>query len=68
MNTWQPGTLPSNTLQNTKNKGHCMAMTARSGDQTIHPPMPVKEEKVIKDNDKVVEGSGEVAYNTGKDA
>ena len=29
--------------------------------------MPSKEEKVIKDNDKVVEGSGEVEDNSGKD-
>ena len=32
------------------------------------PPMPSKEEKVIKDNDKVVEVSGEVEDNTEKDA
>ena len=30
--------------------------------------MPSKEEKVIKNNDKVVEGSGEVEDNTGEDA
>ena len=30
--------------------------------------MPSNEEKVIKDNDKVVEGSCEVEDNTGKDA
>ena len=29
--------------------------------------MSSKEERVIKDNDKVVEGSGEVEDNTGKD-
>ena len=29
--------------------------------------MPSNEEKVIKDNDKVVEVSGEVEDNTGKD-
>ena len=29
--------------------------------------MPSKEKKVIKDNDKVIEGSGEVENNTGKD-
>ena len=30
--------------------------------------MPSKEKKVIKDNDKVVEGSGEVEDSIGKDA
>ena len=30
--------------------------------------MPSKEKKVIKDNDKVIEGSGAVEDNTGKDA
>ena len=44
-----------------------MAITTRGGKQTIDPPMPSKEEKVIKDNDKVVEGSGEVEDNSGKD-
>ena len=43
-----------------------MAITTRGGKQTIDPPMPSNEEKVIKDNDKVVEVSGEVEYNTGK--
>ena len=44
-----------------------MANTTRGGKHTIDPPMPSKEEKVIKDNDKVVEGSGEVEDNSGKD-
>ena len=44
-----------------------MAITTRGGKQTIDPPMPSKEKKVIKDNDKVVESSGEVQHNTGKD-
>ena len=30
--------------------------------------MSSKEKKVIKDNDKVTEGGGEVEYNTRKDA
>ncbi|TMW81748.1 hypothetical protein EJD97_008030 [Solanum chilense] len=34
---------------------------------TIDPPMSSKERKMIKDNDKVIEGSGEVEDNTGKD-
>ena len=45
-----------------------MAITTRGGKQTIDPPMPSKEEKVIKDNDKVVEVSGEVQDNTVIDA
>ena len=68
VNTRQPGNLPSNTVQNPKNDEHCMAITTQGGKQTIDPPMSSKKEKVIKDNDKVVEGSGEVEDNTGKDA
>ena len=45
-----------------------MTITTRGGKQTIDPPMPCNEEKVRKDNDKVVEGSGEAEDNTGKDA
>ena len=67
VNTWKQGSLPSNTFQNPKNDGHCMEITTRGGKQTIDPPMPSNEEKVIKDNDKVVEVSGEVEDNTGKD-
>ena len=44
-----------------------MEITTRGGKQTIDPPMPSNEEKVIKDNDKVVEVSGEVEDNAGKD-
>ena len=68
VNTWKQGSLPSNTFQNPKNDGHCMEITTLGGKQTIDPPMPSNEEKVIKDNDKVVEVSGEVEDNTGKDA
>ena len=35
-----------------------MVITTQGGKQTIDPPMPSNEEKVIKDNDKVVEISG----------
>ena len=45
-----------------------MAITTRGGKQTIDPPMPSNEEKVIKDNYKVVEVSGEVEDNTRQDA
>ena len=68
MNTRQPGTLPRNIIQNLKNDAYCMAITTRGGKQTIDPPMPSNEEKVRKDNDKVVEGSGEAEDSNGKDA
>ena len=45
-----------------------MAVTTRGGKQTIDPPMPSNEEMVRKDNEKVVEGSGEAEDSTGKDA
>ena len=44
-----------------------MAITNRGGKQTIDPPMPSNEEKVRKDNDKVVESSGEAEDSTRKD-
>ena len=68
VNTHQPGTLTSNTVQNPKNYGHCMSITTRGGKQTIDPPMPSNEEKVRKDDNKVVKGSGEAEESTGKDA
>ena len=45
-----------------------MAITTRGSKQTIDPPMSSNEEKVRKDNDKVVEGSVEANDNTKKDA
>ena len=45
-----------------------MAIMTRGGKQTIDSTMPSNEENVRKDNDKVVEGSGEAEDNTGKDA
>ena len=68
VNTRQPGTLPSNTVQNPKNDAHCMAITTQGGRQTIEPPMPSTEENVRKDNDKVVKGSGETDESNGTDA
>ena len=44
-----------------------MKMTNHCGKQTIYPPMPCNKEKVIKDNDKLVEVSVKVEHNTGKD-
>ncbi|KAK4717923.1 hypothetical protein R3W88_016261 [Solanum pinnatisectum] len=54
VNPRQPSTLPSNTIQNPKNDGHCMAVTTRGGKQTIDPPMlsEVKIE-VSKDDDEI---------------
>ena len=46
VNTQQPGTLPSNTVQNLKNDIHCMAITTRGGKQTMDSPMLSNEEKV----------------------
>ena len=44
-----------------------MAITTRGGKQTIDPRMPSNEEKVRKDDDKMVKGSGKVEESTGKD-
>ena len=68
LNIQKPGTLPSNTVPNPKNDEHCMTITTRGGKQTIDPPMSSNEEKVRKDDDKVVKGSGEAEESTGKDA
>ena len=68
VNTGQPGTLPSNTVQNPKNDGHCMAITTRGGKQTIDQPMPSNEKKVTKDTDKVVDVDAELEDKTEKDA
>ena len=48
VNTRQPDTLPSNTVQNPKNDAHCMVITTRGGKQTIDPPMASNEKKVRK--------------------
>ena len=48
VNTRQPDTLPSNSVQNPKNYAHCMAITTRGGKQTIDPPMPSIEENCEK--------------------
>ena len=66
VNTRQPGILPSNTVQNLKNDGNCMAITTHDGKQNIDPHMPSNEKKVIKDNDKVVEVSAKVENDIGK--
>ena len=66
VNTRQPGTLPSNTVQNPKNDAHCMAITTRGGRKNIDTHMPSIEENVRKDNDNVVKGSGEAEESNGK--
>ena len=66
VNTRQPSTLPSNTVQNPKNDGHCMQITTRGGKQTIDPPMPSGVENMIRGDDEVVEVSGELEDKTGK--
>ena len=45
-----------------------MEITTRGGKQTIDPHMPSNEEKVRKDDDNMVKGSGEAEESTGKDA
>ena len=45
-----------------------MAITTRGGKQTIDKPMSSNEEKVRKENYKVVEGGFEEEDSTGKDA
>ena len=67
VNTRQPSTLSSNTIQNPKNDGHCMTITTQVGKQTVDPPMPSGVEKVIKDDDMVVEVSGELEDKTVED-
>ena len=68
VNTRQPGTLSNNTVQNLKNDAHCMTITIHGGKQTVDPLMSSNEEKVRKDDDKVVKGSGEAEESTGKEA
>ena len=45
-----------------------MKITTRGIEKTIDPPIPSDVEKKGKDNDMVVEGSGEAEQNTGEDA
>ena len=67
VNTRQPSTLPSNTVQNPKNDTHYMAITTRGGKQTIDPPMPSGVEKVIRYDDTLVEVSSELEDKMVKD-
>ncbi|XP_049381422.1 uncharacterized protein LOC125845991 [Solanum stenotomum] len=66
VNPHQPGTLPSNTIQNPNNDGNCMASTTRGGKQTIDPPMPSGIETDASEDDDVVEVTGEFENATEK--
>ena len=66
VNTRQPGTLPSNTVQNPKNDVHCIEITTRGGNQTIDPPMPSNENRVTKDTDKLVNVDVDLEDNIAK--
>ena len=68
VNPRQPDTLPSNTIQNPKNDGHCMAVTTRGCKQTIDPLMPFLVEDEVRKNDKIVEASGELVDKAVKEA
>ena len=56
----QPSTLPSNTVQNLKNDGHCMEVTTQGGKQTIDPPMSSSVAYEVRTVDNVVQASGEL--------
>uniref|UniRef100_M1DZG5 Integrase core domain containing protein n=1 Tax=Solanum tuberosum TaxID=4113 RepID=M1DZG5_SOLTU len=68
VNPRQPGTLLSNTIQNPKNYGHCMAVTTRGGKQTIDPHMPSVVDVEIRKEDDVVEVREESENATEKKA
>uniref|UniRef100_M1D9V1 Integrase core domain containing protein n=1 Tax=Solanum tuberosum TaxID=4113 RepID=M1D9V1_SOLTU len=68
VNPHQPGTLPSTTIQNPKNDGHCMAVTTRGGKQTIDPLMPSGVDVEIRKEDDVVEFREETENATEKEA
>ena len=58
VNPRQPGTLPSNTIQNPKNDGHCMAVTTRGGQQTINQTMQSAIEEEVQKVDEVLQDNG----------
>ncbi|KAK4731214.1 hypothetical protein R3W88_024202 [Solanum pinnatisectum] len=66
-NPRQPDTLPSNTIQNLKNDGHCMTVTIRGGKQTIDPPMPSEVEKMVKKDEDEIEFTDGPKDNDGKE-
>uniref|UniRef100_M1DGD9 Integrase core domain containing protein n=1 Tax=Solanum tuberosum TaxID=4113 RepID=M1DGD9_SOLTU len=67
VNPRQPGTLPSNTIQNSKNDGHCMAVITQRGKKTIDQPMPSEVEIVVEKDDDEIEVIGESKNATEKE-
>ncbi|KAK4716588.1 hypothetical protein R3W88_014926 [Solanum pinnatisectum] len=67
INPGQPSTLPSNTIQNSKNDGHCMTVTTRGGKQTIDQSMPSKVEIMDNKDDDEIEITGESKNATEKE-
>ncbi|KAK4707278.1 hypothetical protein R3W88_033125 [Solanum pinnatisectum] len=67
VNPHQPGTLPSNTIQNPKNNGHCMVVTTCRGKQTIDPPMPCEVEIVVEKDANEIEVTRELKNGTEKE-
>lgn len=57
LNQCQSGTLPSNTIQNPKNDCHYLAITTRSGKDTINPPISVVDD--VRNNSVDVEDVNE---------
>uniref|UniRef100_M1DEJ1 Integrase core domain containing protein n=1 Tax=Solanum tuberosum TaxID=4113 RepID=M1DEJ1_SOLTU len=68
VNPRQPGTLPSNTIQNPKNDYHFRAVTTRRGKHTIDPLMPSKIEIVVEKNADEIEVTGKLKNSTEKEA
>ena len=67
-NPRQRGTLPSNTIQNPKNDGHCIEVTIQGGMHTIDPPMLSVVEGDMRNKDDIAEASGELDNATTKEA
>ena len=66
MNPRQPGTLPSNIIQNPKNDVHCMEFTTRGGKKIIDTPMSSVVEEDMRKKDEVAKSSGELGDSTIK--
>ena len=68
VNPCQPGTLPSNILQNLKNDKHCMPVKTRRGKQIINPPISSVVEDEVRKDYEVVEDNNEFLDKTVKEA
>lgn len=55
VNPRHPGTLPKNIINNTKNDGHCLAVTTHRVKHTIDPPIPTEVERVTEKDENEVE-------------